>query len=126
MHFFCKYLFFLFYSVCVVLLTWDHLCTCGVFTVSLPFSPANKLMEHNPRRGSTLTRKQHASPAFQPPLPPVEAVSNAGGQPVAELLLQQPAPEGLGMEACQPSLALGMAALAAAQQLLAQQTEEIR
>ncbi|MCJ8738461.1 hypothetical protein PDJAM_G00036050 [Pangasius djambal] len=88
-------------------------------------SSANKLTEHNPRRGSTLTRKQHASPAFQPPLPPVEAVSNAGGQPVAELLLQQPAPEGLGMEACQPSLALGMAALAAAQQLLAQQTEEI-
>ncbi|KAF5906294.1 rho GTPase-activating protein 17 isoform X1, partial [Clarias magur] len=86
---------------------------------------ANKLMEHNPRRGNTLTRKQHASPAFQPPLPPVEAVSNAGGQPVAELLLQQPAPEGLVFEACQPSLALGMAALAAAQQLLAQQTEEI-
>ncbi|XP_017339412.1 rho GTPase-activating protein 17a isoform X1 [Ictalurus punctatus] len=88
-------------------------------------SSANKLMEHNPRRGSTLTRKQHASPAFQPPLPPVEAVSIAGGQPVAELLIQQPAPEGLGMEACQPSLALGMAALAAAQQLLAQQTEEL-
>ncbi|KAK3529050.1 hypothetical protein QTP70_014439, partial [Hemibagrus guttatus] len=88
-------------------------------------SSANKLTEHNPRRGSTLTRKQHTSPAFQPPLPPVEAVSNAGGQPVAELLQQQPAPEGLGMEACQPSLALGMAALAAAQQLLAQQTEEI-
>lgn len=110
----------------VVLLTLDYLCTCGVFTVSFPFSSANKLTEHNPRRGSTLTRKQHTSPAFQPPLPPVEAVSNAGGQPVAELLLQQPAPEGLGMEACQPSLALGMAALAAAQQLLAQQTEEIR
>ncbi|KAK2866310.1 hypothetical protein Q7C36_002366 [Tachysurus vachellii] len=88
-------------------------------------SSANKLTEHNPRRGSTLTRKQHTSPAFQPPLPPVEAASNAGGQFVAELLLQQPAPEGLGMEACHPSLALGMAALAAAQQLLAQQTEEI-
>ncbi|KAI5623178.1 rho GTPase-activating protein 17 isoform X1, partial [Silurus asotus] len=88
-------------------------------------SSANKLMDHNPRRGSTLTRKQHASPAFQPPLPPVEAVSIAGSQPVAELLVQQPAPEGLGMEACQPSLALGMAALAAAQQLLAQQTEEL-
>ncbi|KAG9267669.1 rho GTPase-activating protein 17 isoform X1 [Astyanax mexicanus] len=88
-------------------------------------SSANKLMDHNPRRGSTLTRKQHASPAFQPPLPPVEAAGTAGGQPVAELLLQQPTPAGLGMEVCQPSLALGMAALAAAQQLLAQHTEEI-
>uniref|UniRef100_A0A8B9KEM9 Rho GTPase-activating protein 17 n=1 Tax=Astyanax mexicanus TaxID=7994 RepID=A0A8B9KEM9_ASTMX len=61
-------------------------------------SSANKLMDHNPRRGSTLTRKQHASPAFQPPLPPVEAAGTAGGQPVAELLLQQPTPAGLGME----------------------------
>ncbi|XP_062859229.1 rho GTPase-activating protein 17a isoform X1 [Trichomycterus rosablanca] len=84
-------------------------------------SSANKLMEHNHRRGSTLTRK----PAFQPPLPPVEAVSTAGSQSATELLLQQPSPEGLGMEVCQPSLALGMAALAAAQQLLAQHTEEI-
>ncbi|XP_072524284.1 rho GTPase-activating protein 17a isoform X1 [Salminus brasiliensis] len=88
-------------------------------------SSANKLMDHNPRRGSTLTRKQHASPAFQPPLPPVEAAGTAGGQPVADLLLQQPTPAGLGMEACQPSLALGMAALAAAQQLLSQHTEDI-
>ncbi|XP_030629266.1 rho GTPase-activating protein 17a [Chanos chanos] len=88
-------------------------------------SSANKLLDHNPRRGSTLTRKQHASPAFQPPLPPVEAAGTAAGQPVAELLFQQPAPVGLGLEACQPSLALGMAALAAAQQLLAQHTEEI-
>lgn len=83
-------------------------------------------MDHNPRRGSTLIRKQHASPAFQPPLPPVEAVGTAGYQPVAELLLQQPTPAGLSMEACQPSLALGMAALAAAQQLLAQHTEDLR
>uniref|UniRef100_A0A8B9RDU6 Rho GTPase-activating protein 17 n=1 Tax=Astyanax mexicanus TaxID=7994 RepID=A0A8B9RDU6_ASTMX len=80
----------------------------------------------NVKESSTLTRKQHASPAFQPPLPPVEAAGTAGGQPVAELLLQQPTPAGLGMEVCQPSLALGMAALAAAQQLLAQHTEEIR
>ncbi|KAL7869011.1 hypothetical protein AOLI_G00129990 [Acnodon oligacanthus] len=86
-------------------------------------SSSNKLMDHNPRRGSTLTRKQHASPAFQPPLPPVEAAGSAGGQPVAELLLQQPT--SAGTEACQPSLALGMAALAAAQQLLAQHTEEL-
>uniref|UniRef100_A0A8C1NH86 Rho GTPase-activating protein 17 n=1 Tax=Cyprinus carpio TaxID=7962 RepID=A0A8C1NH86_CYPCA len=87
---------------------------------------ANKLMDHNPRRGNTVPRKQHASPAFQPPLPPVEAAGSAGGQLMAELLLQQPAQVGLGLESCQPGLALGMAALAAAQQLLAQQTEEIR
>uniref|UniRef100_A0A4W4F4K7 Rho GTPase-activating protein 17 n=1 Tax=Electrophorus electricus TaxID=8005 RepID=A0A4W4F4K7_ELEEL len=55
-------------------------------------SSANKLMDHNPRRGSTLTRKQHASPAFQPPLPPVEAAGTAGGQLGAELLFQQPTP----------------------------------
>uniref|UniRef100_A0A671RFH2 Rho GTPase-activating protein 17 n=1 Tax=Sinocyclocheilus anshuiensis TaxID=1608454 RepID=A0A671RFH2_9TELE len=88
-------------------------------------SSANKLMDHNPRRGNTVPRKQHASPAFQPPLPPVEAAGSAGGQPMAELLLQQPAQVGLGLESCQPGLALGMAALAAAQQLLAQHTEEI-
>ncbi|KAI4904307.1 hypothetical protein NFI96_001701 [Prochilodus magdalenae] len=92
--------------------------------VSKRDSSANKLMDYNPRRGSTLTRK-HASPAFQPPLPPVEAAGSAGSQPVAEILLQQPTPVGLGMEVCQPSLALGMAALAAAQQLLAQHTEEL-
>ncbi|XP_026132591.1 rho GTPase-activating protein 17-like isoform X1 [Carassius auratus] len=88
-------------------------------------SSANKLMDHNPRRGNTVPRKQHASPAFQPPLPPVEAAGSAGGQPVVDLLLQQPAQVGLGLESCQPGLALGMAALAAAQQLLAQHTEEI-
>uniref|UniRef100_A0A4W4F2U1 Rho GTPase-activating protein 17 n=1 Tax=Electrophorus electricus TaxID=8005 RepID=A0A4W4F2U1_ELEEL len=89
-------------------------------------SSANKLMDHNPRRGSTLTRKQHASPAFQPPLPPVEAAGTAGGQLGAELLFQQPTPVGLGGEAGQPSVALGVAALtAAAQQPLSQHTEEI-
>ncbi|XP_059388048.1 rho GTPase-activating protein 17-like isoform X1 [Carassius carassius] len=88
-------------------------------------SSANKLMDHNPRRGNTVPRKQHASPAFQPPLPPVEAAGSAGGQPVADLLLQQPAQVGLGLESCQPGLALGMAALAAAQQLLAPHTEDI-
>ncbi|XP_046710087.1 rho GTPase-activating protein 17a isoform X2 [Silurus meridionalis] len=108
----------------------NHLTICdydsGTMERKRPNSmlgPDNDLAKRD--RGSTLTRKQHASPAFQPPLPPVEAVSIAGSQPVAELLVQQPAPEGLGMEACQPSLALGMAALAAAQQLLAQQTEEL-
>uniref|UniRef100_A0A4W4F2E9 Rho GTPase-activating protein 17 n=1 Tax=Electrophorus electricus TaxID=8005 RepID=A0A4W4F2E9_ELEEL len=113
--------------VCVATLFREHLCTGGVFTVSSPFSSANKLMDHNPRRGSTLTRKQHASPAFQPPLPPVEAAGTAGGQLGAELLFQQPTPVGLGGEAGQPSVALGVAALtAAAQQPLSQHTEEIR
>ncbi|XP_051959160.1 rho GTPase-activating protein 17-like isoform X2 [Xyrauchen texanus] len=88
-------------------------------------SSANKIMDHNPRRGNTVPRKQQASPAFQPPLPPMEAAGTAGVPPVAELMLQQPAPMGLGLEGCQPGLAQGMAALAAAQQLLAQQTEEI-
>ncbi|XP_026772617.2 rho GTPase-activating protein 17b isoform X2 [Pangasianodon hypophthalmus] len=38
-------------------------------------SPASKHLEHAPRRTGTLNRKQqqHTSPAFQPPLPPVEA-----------------------------------------------------
>ncbi|KAA0725287.1 Rho GTPase-activating protein 17 [Triplophysa tibetana] len=88
-------------------------------------SSANKLMDHNPRRGYTVPRKQHASPAFQPPLPPLEAAGTAESQPMAELLLQQPAQAGLGLESCQPGLALGMAALVAAQQLLAQHTEEL-
>uniref|UniRef100_A0AAY4CCY1 Rho GTPase-activating protein 17 n=1 Tax=Denticeps clupeoides TaxID=299321 RepID=A0AAY4CCY1_9TELE len=79
-------------------------------------SPANKPLEHTPRRGSTLTRKQHASPAFQPPLPPVEA----------ELQPQPPAAVGLGLESCQPSVALGIAALATAQSLLVQPSEEGR
>uniref|UniRef100_A0AAR2L710 Rho GTPase-activating protein 17 n=1 Tax=Pygocentrus nattereri TaxID=42514 RepID=A0AAR2L710_PYGNA len=36
-------------------------------------SPASKQLEHAPRRAITLNRKQHSSPSFQPPLPPVEA-----------------------------------------------------
>ncbi|KAM4623935.1 rho GTPase-activating protein 17a isoform 2-T2 [Polymixia lowei] len=93
-------------------------------------STANKHSDHTLRRGSnTLGRKQHASPAFQPPLPPVEAsgLAHGAGQaphPTSEPQPQAP-PGGLGPEPCQPSLALGMAALAAAQQLLAQTTEEI-
>ncbi|KAM9457597.1 rho GTPase-activating protein 17b isoform 2-T2 [Clarias gariepinus] len=47
-------------------------------------SPASKHPEHAPRRTGTLNRKQqqqqHTSPAFQPPLPPVEA----GGVPASE------------------------------------------
>ncbi|KAF4092780.1 hypothetical protein AMELA_G00024350 [Ameiurus melas] len=46
-------------------------------------SPASKHPEHTPRRTGTLNRKQqqqHTSPAFQPPLPPVEA----GGVPASE------------------------------------------
>ncbi|XP_046888113.1 rho GTPase-activating protein 17a isoform X1 [Hypomesus transpacificus] len=86
-------------------------------------SSANKHSDHNTRRGSnTLGRKQHASPTFQPPLPPVEAPGSPG--PLGEPQLQAPL-GGLALEGCQPSLALGMAALVAAQQLLAQHTEEI-
>ncbi|XP_017349097.1 rho GTPase-activating protein 17b isoform X1 [Ictalurus punctatus] len=47
-------------------------------------SPTSKHPEHTPRRTGTLNRKQqqqqHTSPAFQPPLPPVEA----GGVPASE------------------------------------------
>ncbi|KAK3520472.1 hypothetical protein QTP70_024090 [Hemibagrus guttatus] len=46
-------------------------------------SLTSKHPEHAPRRTGTLNRKQqqqHTSPAFQPPLPPVEA----GGVPVSE------------------------------------------
>lgn len=47
----------------------------------LPCSLASKHPEHAPRRTGTLNRKQqHISPAFQPPLPPVEA----GGVPASE------------------------------------------
>uniref|UniRef100_A0A8K9UV41 Rho-GAP domain-containing protein n=1 Tax=Oncorhynchus mykiss TaxID=8022 RepID=A0A8K9UV41_ONCMY len=85
-------------------------------------SSANKLSDHNtiPRRGSnTLGRKQHVSPAFLPPLPPVE--SPGPGQVTGCVAELQAPPEG-----CQPSLALGMAALVAAQQLLATTTEGLR
>nr|XP_023849136.1 rho GTPase-activating protein 17 isoform X3 [Salvelinus alpinus] len=87
---------------------------------------ANKLLDHNtvPRRGSnTLGRKQHASPAFQPPLPPVEAPGP--GQVTGCVAELQAPPGGMVLEGCQPSLALGMAALVAAQQLLATTAEEL-
>ncbi|KAM7381959.1 hypothetical protein PAMA_012699 [Pampus argenteus] len=93
----------------------------------------NKHLDHTLRRGSnTLGRKQHTSPAFQPPLPPVEAPGQGHGagqvsQPPAEPQhpLHAP-PGGSGFDSSQPSLAQGLAALAAAQQLLAQHTEELR
>ncbi|XP_010903733.2 rho GTPase-activating protein 17a isoform X8 [Esox lucius] len=96
-------------------------------------SSANKLSDHNtiPRRGSsTLGRKQHASPAFQPPLPPVEApgpgqVTGCVAESQVPQGQVQAAPGGMASEGSQPSLALGMAALAAAQQLLATTAEEL-
>ena len=101
-------------------------------------SSANKHLDNlTLRRGSnTLGRKQHASPAFQPPLPPVEAPGlgqggggGGGGQvphPMTDHQAQAPV-GGLGAaEHCLPSLAASMAALATAQQMLAQSTEDIR
>lgn len=103
------------------------------FTVSLLSlcSPTNKHSDHTLRRGSnTLGRKQHTSPAFQPPLPPVEAQGQghgAGQVPQASAEPQsQASPGGSGSDPFQQSLAQGLAALAAAQQLLAQHTEELR
>ncbi|XP_042253382.1 rho GTPase-activating protein 17a isoform X2 [Thunnus maccoyii] len=92
----------------------------------------NKHSDHTLRRGSnTLGRKQHTSPAFQPPLPPVETPGQGHGagqvsQPSAEPQPQPQAPPGgSGLDSSQHSLAQGLAALAAAQQLLAQHTEEL-
>uniref|UniRef100_A0A3B4GYF6 Rho GTPase-activating protein 17 n=1 Tax=Pundamilia nyererei TaxID=303518 RepID=A0A3B4GYF6_9CICH len=90
----------------------------------------NKHSDHTLRRGSnTLGRKQHTSPAFQPPLPPVEAQGQghgAGQVPQASAEPQsQASPGGSGSDPFQQSLAQGLAALAAAQQLLAQHTEEL-
>ncbi|XP_067343716.1 rho GTPase-activating protein 17a isoform X2 [Channa argus] len=84
----------------------------------------NKHSDYTLRRGSnTLSRKQHTSPAFQPPLPPVEAPGQVP-QPSAELQ-PQVLPGVSGVDSGQHSVAQGVAALAAAQQLLAQQTEEL-
>uniref|UniRef100_A0A672I1W7 Rho GTPase-activating protein 17 n=1 Tax=Salarias fasciatus TaxID=181472 RepID=A0A672I1W7_SALFA len=94
-----------------------------------PSSTPNKYSDHSLRRGSnTLGRKQHTSPAFQPPLPPVEGQGHGAGpgpQPPYEAQPQAPA-GGSGFDASQQSLAQSLAALAAAQQLLAQHTEELR
>lgn len=96
-------------------------------------SPSNKHSDHTLRRGSTtLGRKQHTSPAFQPPLPPVEAPGQgqghgAGQVPSAESQPQPQAPPGgSGPDACQTSLQQGLAAVGPAQQVLAQHSEELR
>ncbi|KAM4525951.1 rho GTPase-activating protein 17a isoform 2-T3 [Fundulus diaphanus] len=91
---------------------------------------SNKHSDHGLRRGSnTLGRKQHTSPAFQPPLPPVEAQMPAPGAGQAPQALAEAQPQpwagGSGPDAGQHSLVQGLAALAAAQQLLAQHTEEL-
>ncbi|XP_029978532.1 rho GTPase-activating protein 17a isoform X2 [Sphaeramia orbicularis] len=93
----------------------------------------NKHLDHTLRRGSnTLGRKQHTSPAFQPPLPPVEAAGqgHAAAQVPQASAEPQPQPQqapsgGSGSDPSQHSLAQSLAALAAAQQLLAQHTEEL-
>lgn len=155
--------------------TVSSLCACVLYVCRTCHSTANKLLDHIPRRGGgTLTRKQHASPAFQPPLPPVEGALGAAG--AAGLAVAGPGPGAVpgqspagavptepqlqpqqlffggggvgggagcpggpgavpmpglvaagpqqGLEMCQPSLALGIAALAAAQQLLVQPCDE--
>ncbi|XP_051928016.1 rho GTPase-activating protein 17a isoform X2 [Hippocampus zosterae] len=89
----------------------------------------NKHSEHMHRRGSTtLSRKQHSSPAFQPPLPPVEASGQGQGaghvpQPSAEP--QPPAPPGAAGPESPYSSAPVLSALAASQQLQALHTEEL-
>ncbi|KAM9424570.1 rho GTPase-activating protein 17a isoform 2-T2 [Pholidichthys leucotaenia] len=88
----------------------------------------NKHSDYTLRRGSnTLGRKQHTSPAFQPPLPPVETQALGPGQVPQASAEPQPQvpPGGSGSDPSQQSLAQGLAALAAAQQLLAQHTEEL-
>ncbi|XP_049614186.1 rho GTPase-activating protein 17a isoform X3 [Syngnathus scovelli] len=88
-------------------------------------STSNKYSDHTLRRGSTtLGRKQHTSPAFQPPLPPVEATGQGQGAGQVPQPSAEPQPGAAGPDS-HHSLAQGLAALAAAQQLLAQNTEEL-
>ncbi|KAL4624540.1 rho GTPase-activating protein 17-like [Arapaima gigas] len=82
-------------------------------------SSTNKLSDHNPRRVSSLNRKQHVSPAFQPPLPPIEAGGAVLIQPAAEL--QGPP---AGSEPGQTGSALGLAAVLPAQQSLATSADD--
>ncbi|XP_019712392.1 rho GTPase-activating protein 17a isoform X2 [Hippocampus comes] len=90
---------------------------------------SNKHSDHMHRRGSTtLSRKQHSSPAFQPPLPPVEASGQGQGaghvpQPSAEP--QPPATPGAAGPDSPYSSAPVLSALAASQQLQAQHSEEL-
>ncbi|XP_061665780.1 rho GTPase-activating protein 17a isoform X2 [Syngnathoides biaculeatus] len=90
---------------------------------------SNKYSDHTLRRGSTtLGRKQHTSPAFQPPLPPVEAPGQGQGTgqvPQSSAEPQAQALPGAAGPDSPHSLAQGLAALTAAQQLLAQHTEEL-
>ncbi|XP_061665784.1 rho GTPase-activating protein 17a isoform X5 [Syngnathoides biaculeatus] len=92
-------------------------------------STSNKYSDHTLRRGSTtLGRKQHTSPAFQPPLPPVEAPGQGQGTgqvPQSSAEPQAQALPGAAGPDSPHSLAQGLAALTAAQQLLAQHTEEL-
>ncbi|XP_035380048.1 rho GTPase-activating protein 17b isoform X2 [Electrophorus electricus] len=59
----------------------------------------SKQPEHTPRRAGTLNRKQHSSPAFQPPLPPAEV-----GVALASTVAAPPLPVG-GSEAGQAGAA---------------------
>ncbi|KAK7918983.1 hypothetical protein WMY93_010267 [Mugilogobius chulae] len=101
----------------------------GMFAMPTPASNHNNLdydsgTIERKRPGSMVgpendsgTQRQKAAhvPAFQPPLPPVEATGQGQGE--------QPSPPQTGDS--QQSLAQSLAALAAAQQLLAQHTEEL-
>lgn len=81
----------------------------------LPCSTANKQPEIVPRRAGTVNKKQHSTPTFQPPLPPIDD----GGVPVFE---PSPlSPTGGGLEAGQAG-----AALPQTLQPLVQQTAENR
>uniref|UniRef100_A0A8C4EVT9 Rho GTPase-activating protein 17 n=1 Tax=Dicentrarchus labrax TaxID=13489 RepID=A0A8C4EVT9_DICLA len=92
-------------------------CFFSSFTVS-PLSlcsTPNKHSDYTLRRGSnTLGRKQHTSPAFQPPLPPVEAQGQGHGAGQVPQLSAEPQPQsqspsgGSGPEASQHSLAQGL------------------
>ncbi|KAI2666568.1 Rho GTPase-activating protein 17 [Labeo rohita] len=87
----------------------------GSFEYDIPRkdSPANKQPEIAPRRAGTVTKKQHSTPNFQPPLPPIDD----GGVPVFE---PSPlSPTGGGLEAGQAG-----AVLPQTHQPLVQQTAE--
>ncbi|XP_073698891.1 rho GTPase-activating protein 17b isoform X2 [Garra rufa] len=76
-------------------------------------SPANKQPEIAPRRAGTVTKKQHSTPNFQPPLPPIddEGVPVFDPSPLS--------PTGGGLEAGQAG-----AVLSQTHQPLVQQTAE--
>ncbi|KPP77756.1 rho GTPase-activating protein 17-like [Scleropages formosus] len=80
-------------------------------------SVVNKLLDHTPRRGNTLSRKPHASPAFQPPLPPTE-----GGGAFQTQGPTQPISSGL--EAGLPGPTMLIETGGSVQESVAQHTEE--